>query len=30
MVKGINVKARTPLWMKEKLRRCGIRLSMRS
>ncbi|RRE71097.1 hypothetical protein EAN99_27700 [Klebsiella pneumoniae] len=25
MVKGINVKAPTPLWMKEKLRRCGIR-----
>lgn len=25
VVKGINVKAETPLWMKEKLRRCGIR-----
>lgn len=25
IVKGINVKAPTPLWMKEKLRRCGIR-----
>ncbi|HBQ79798.1 MAG TPA: phenylalanine--tRNA ligase subunit beta, partial [Erwinia persicina] len=25
VVKGINVKAATPLWMKEKLRRCGIR-----
>lgn len=25
VVKGINVKASTPLWMKEKLRRCGIR-----
>ena len=25
VVKGINVKAPTPLWMKEKLRRCGIR-----
>ena len=25
LVKGINVKAPTPLWMKEKLRRCGIR-----
>ena len=24
VVKGINVKAPTPLWMKEKLRRCGI------
>ncbi|STX08339.1 phenylalanyl-tRNA synthetase subunit beta [Klebsiella pneumoniae] len=24
-LKGINVKAPTPLWMKEKLRRCGIR-----
>lgn len=23
--KGINVNAPTPLWMKEKLRRCGIR-----
>lgn len=25
VVKGINMKAPTPLWMKEKLRRCGIR-----
>lgn len=25
VVKGINVKADTPLWMAEKLRRCGIR-----
>ena len=25
VVKGINVSAPTPLWMKEKLRRCGIR-----
>lgn len=25
VVKNINVKASTPLWMKEKLRRCGIR-----
>lgn len=25
VVKGINVTAPTPLWMKEKLRRCGIR-----
>lgn len=25
VVKNINVKAPTPLWMKEKLRRCGIR-----
>lgn len=25
VVKGINVNADTPLWMKEKLRRCGIR-----
>lgn len=25
VVKGINVGASTPLWMKEKLRRCGIR-----
>ncbi|WP_437889084.1 phenylalanine--tRNA ligase subunit beta [Phytobacter sp. V91] len=25
VVNGINVKAPTPLWMKEKLRRCGIR-----
>lgn len=25
VVKGINVKVPTPLWMKEKLRRCGIR-----
>lgn len=25
VVKGINVKAVTPLWMREKLRRCGIR-----
>ena len=25
VVKGINVEAPTPLWMKEKLRRCGIR-----
>lgn len=25
VVKGVNVKANTPLWMKEKLRRCGIR-----
>ncbi|QHM75652.1 Phenylalanine--tRNA ligase beta subunit [Mixta theicola] len=25
VVKNINVKAATPLWMKEKLRRCGIR-----
>ncbi|MHC0464936.1 phenylalanine--tRNA ligase subunit beta [Kosakonia cowanii] len=25
LVKGINVSAPTPLWMKEKLRRCGIR-----
>ncbi|OSN05185.1 phenylalanine--tRNA ligase subunit beta, partial [Lonsdalea britannica] len=25
VVKGINVKATTPLWMREKLRRCGIR-----
>lgn len=25
VIKGVNVKAATPLWMKEKLRRCGIR-----
>ena len=25
VIKGINVKAATPLWMQEKLRRCGIR-----
>ncbi|MXP48954.1 phenylalanine--tRNA ligase subunit beta [Pantoea sp. Eser] len=25
VVKGVNVTAATPLWMKEKLRRCGIR-----
>ncbi|WP_337261912.1 MULTISPECIES: phenylalanine--tRNA ligase subunit beta [unclassified Serratia (in: enterobacteria)] len=25
VVKGINVKATSPLWMQEKLRRCGIR-----
>ena len=25
VVKGVNVKAATPLWMREKLRRCGIR-----
>ncbi|WP_312836823.1 phenylalanine--tRNA ligase subunit beta [Pantoea sp.] len=25
VVKGVDVKANTPLWMKEKLRRCGIR-----
>lgn len=25
VIKGINVKAETPLWMREKLRRCGIR-----
>jgi len=25
VVKGVNVGAATPLWMKEKLRRCGIR-----
>ncbi|WJV55737.1 phenylalanine--tRNA ligase subunit beta [Prodigiosinella aquatilis] len=25
VVKGINIKAITPLWMSEKLRRCGIR-----
>ena len=25
VVKGINVKAPTPLWMREKLRRCGTR-----
>ncbi|NLS43383.1 phenylalanine--tRNA ligase subunit beta [BEV proteobacterium] len=25
VVKGIDVKATTPLWMREKLRRCGIR-----
>ncbi|MGL9760427.1 MAG: phenylalanine--tRNA ligase subunit beta [Symbiopectobacterium sp.] len=25
VVKGIDVKAETPLWMREKLRRCGIR-----
>ncbi|TXE26396.1 phenylalanine--tRNA ligase subunit beta [Serratia ureilytica] len=25
VVKGINVKAPSPLWMREKLRRCGIR-----
>ncbi|MGM3175461.1 phenylalanine--tRNA ligase subunit beta [Dickeya lacustris] len=25
VVKGINVNAATPLWMREKLRRCGIR-----
>ncbi|MFB6434691.1 MAG: phenylalanine--tRNA ligase subunit beta [Candidatus Malihini olakiniferum] len=25
VVKGINMKAVTPLWMREKLRRCGIR-----
>lgn len=25
VVKGINVKAASPLWMREKLRRCGIR-----
>lgn len=25
VIKNINVKASTPLWMKEKLRRCGVR-----
>ncbi|WP_437611070.1 phenylalanine--tRNA ligase subunit beta [Erwinia sp. V71] len=25
VVKGVNVQAATPLWMREKLRRCGIR-----
>lgn len=25
IVKGVNVNAKTPLWMREKLRRCGIR-----
>jgi phenylalanyl-tRNA synthetase beta chain len=25
VVKGINIKATSPLWMREKLRRCGIR-----
>ncbi|RQM39149.1 phenylalanine--tRNA ligase subunit beta [Erwinia psidii] len=25
VIKGINVRAATPLWIKEKLRRCGIR-----
>jgi len=25
VIKGLNLKAETPLWMKEKLRRCGIR-----
>ncbi|MGL4485713.1 MAG: phenylalanine--tRNA ligase subunit beta [Yersinia sp. (in: enterobacteria)] len=25
VIKGINVKAATPLWMREKLRRCGVR-----
>lgn len=25
VIKGINVKAASPLWMREKLRRCGIR-----
>lgn len=25
VVKGVNVQAQTPLWMQEKLRRCGIR-----
>ena len=25
VIKGINVKAETPFWMREKLRRCGIR-----
>ncbi|MGR2846602.1 phenylalanine--tRNA ligase subunit beta [Vibrio vulnificus] len=25
VVKNVNVQAKTPLWMKEKLRRCGIR-----
>ncbi|QIQ21162.1 phenylalanine--tRNA ligase subunit beta [Zophobihabitans entericus] len=25
IVKGIDIKAATPLWMKEKLRRCGVR-----
>ncbi|WP_147197269.1 phenylalanine--tRNA ligase subunit beta [Pantoea sp. CCBC3-3-1] len=25
VIKGVNVKAATPLWMREKLRRCGIR-----
>lgn len=25
VVKGINIKASSPLWMREKLRRCGIR-----
>ncbi|EDM56641.1 phenylalanyl-tRNA synthetase beta chain, partial [Vibrio parahaemolyticus AQ3810] len=25
MVKNVNVQAETPLWMQEKLRRCGIR-----
>ncbi|QTF08239.1 phenylalanine--tRNA ligase subunit beta [Brenneria izadpanahii] len=25
VIKGINVKAATPMWMREKLRRCGIR-----
>ena len=25
LVKNVNVKATTPMWMKEKLRRCGIR-----
>lgn len=25
VIKGVNIKAETPLWMKEKLRRCGLR-----
>ncbi|PID43087.1 MAG: phenylalanine--tRNA ligase subunit beta [Proteobacteria bacterium] len=25
VIKGVNVSAKTPLWMKEKLRRCGVR-----
>ena len=25
VIKGINIKAESPLWMQEKLRRCGLR-----
>ncbi|MEX2132053.1 MAG: phenylalanine--tRNA ligase subunit beta, partial [Pseudohongiellaceae bacterium] len=25
VIRGVNARARTPLWMKEKLRRCGLR-----
>ena len=25
MVKNVNVKAQSPIWLQEKLRRCGIR-----